>query len=225
MSTKIIHVLKSDGFDEVFDLFKNTEASEVIFILPKGSKLAKQSQHFTAIKREADSSGKHISIMTADPIVAQFASQNDIELIRAPETKKHETRPEPTIALADNSEDEAVEDYENAEPEVKFAAVRTATPTRTIKDIVRPERENKRPVKINEDKMKSFEVEIAKRVREGAATGDITQVWASREQETGPTFKAGQNIRRIKSSPVFRRSPLFFVGGTVIVLFLILYAT
>src|SRR3989344_7061820 len=149
MSTKIIHVLKSDGFDEVFDLFKNTEASEVIFILPKGSKLAKQSQHFTAIKREADSSGKHISIMTADPIVAQFASQNDIELLKAPESKKrldtltnssyiHSTNSahesisvhESMAVLADDSDiiEETDEDERDTEPEVRFAAVRTAAP-------------------------------------------------------------------------------------------------
>lgn len=231
-STKIIHVLKNDGFEEIFDLFRNTEASEVIFIFPKGSKLARQSQHFSAIKREADSSGKRVSIMTADPIVAQFASQNNLELLKTPESKKREATvlnytPEPVVVLADNSdpEEQADENEDNVEPRVQLAAARTNNPPRTIKDIVGPEREIKRPIKIREERAKPFEVEIARGIQEGRVTGDITQVWTSRENETRQIFKPAQSIRRIKSSAIFRRSPLFFVGGAVVVLFLILYAT
>jgi len=87
--TKIINVSKSDDFEDVFDLFKNTDAEDVIFIFPKGSRFVKQERYFEAIKEEADSSGKSISIMSADPAVIEFASKYGFDVLekRSPHTQ------------------------------------------------------------------------------------------------------------------------------------------
>ncbi len=92
-STKIINVSKGDTFDEVFDLFKNTDAQEVIFIFPKSSRFTKQEQYFEVIKNEADSSGKLVSVMTADPIISEFATKHGIDLLEKKATKSAKQAP------------------------------------------------------------------------------------------------------------------------------------
>lgn len=89
MSTKIINVLKSDTFEEVFELFKTADAEEIILIFPKGSRFTKQRQYFEAIGLEAERSGKRVSVMSADPAIVRFAAENEIEIIAPPSTKKN----------------------------------------------------------------------------------------------------------------------------------------
>lgn len=83
-ATKIINVSKSDSFDEVFDLFKNTSAEEVIFIFPKNSKFSKQESYFGLLKKEADKAGKTISVMAEDRTIADFAHNYGIALLAGP---------------------------------------------------------------------------------------------------------------------------------------------
>jgi hypothetical protein len=93
---KIINVSKTDEFEEVFDLFKGTDAEEVIFIFPKGSRFTKQEQYFEEIRKEADYSGKQVSIMTADPLIVHFASKYGFEILgeKGLRTKERETVPQ-----------------------------------------------------------------------------------------------------------------------------------
>ena len=95
-ATKIINVSKTDEFEEVFDLFKGTDAEEVIFIFPKGSRFTKQEKYFEAIKREAESSGKQVSVMTSDPLIVQFASKYGFEILgeKSSRTKESEIAPQ-----------------------------------------------------------------------------------------------------------------------------------
>jgi len=122
--TKIINVSKTDEFEEVFDLFKNTEAEDVIFIFPRNSRFAKQEQYFEAIKDEADSSGKKVSIMTADPVVIRFAAQNDFDILGSPTPQSQKRRSE-FSGPADESVDEQVEEQVDEQgpelPEVPIA--------------------------------------------------------------------------------------------------------
>ncbi len=87
-STKIINVSKSDSFEEVFGLFQNAEAQEVILIIPKSSKLAKQEAYFTVLKKEADSSDKLLSLMTEDPAIENFARLCGIQVLAGPSSQK-----------------------------------------------------------------------------------------------------------------------------------------
>ena len=62
-STKIINVLKDDQFEEILDLFKETSAKEVIFVLPKRSKAFTSEEHFIILANEALKSEKKISVL------------------------------------------------------------------------------------------------------------------------------------------------------------------
>ena len=230
-STKIIHVLKNDDFDEVFDLFKNAEAEEVIFIFPKGSRFAKQGQYFKAIKREADGNGCKISIMTPDTVIAGYAAQFGIELLQTPEPQKHNRILEPSGSKPNLSEfnSDRLSTADNFDDDVsgaQLATFKNSSQGRIIKDIVRPKPEIERPIKIKEEKARPFEVEIKKEFLESRNVGgDITQVWASREQETRRKFKPTLGFKKIRSANFLKKTPIFFIGGAVIVLALILYAT
>ena len=86
--TKILNVQKNDSFTEVFDAFAETQAKEVIFILPKGSVFARDNAHLAAIKNEAEKSGKTISVMSSDPIIVELASINDVAMLQSPAPRK-----------------------------------------------------------------------------------------------------------------------------------------
>lgn len=231
-STKIIHVLKNDDFNEVFDLFKNVEAEEVIFIFPKGSRFAKQGQYFEAIKREANNKECKISVMTADPVIAGYAEQHDIELLQTPEPQKRTNLSELNYDRLSTGD---FEDNGN-EMEAQLTVSKSSLPRPSlnrivIKDIIRPESKVERPVRINEERVKPFEVEIKKELQtKNDAAGDITKVWAYREQERAPiTARShtlwGGGIKKPRIPRMFRRTMLFLVGGSVLVLALILYGT
>lgn len=83
-STKIINVQKGDSFEEVFDAFTNTSASDVIFIFPKGSRFSRDGGYLETIKTEADKKGKKVSVVSSDPIIIRLAANYDFELLVNP---------------------------------------------------------------------------------------------------------------------------------------------
>jgi hypothetical protein len=130
-ATKIINVSKSDNFEDVFDLFKNTDAADVIFIFPKGSRFVKQEQYFEALKEEAGSSGKSISIMSSDPAVIGFASKYGFDILekRSPHTQSLNVGASPArgedvrpSSVEVPARPELVEWAKSAEPEIPAPA-------------------------------------------------------------------------------------------------------
>jgi len=107
-STKIINVLRNDTFEDVFNSFLDTQAKEVIFIMPRGSRLIRNSQYFETIKDEADNSGKLISIMTSDPIISEYAERFGITLL-SQESKKKSSLVNTEQSEQDNQEDELMD--------------------------------------------------------------------------------------------------------------------
>ncbi len=91
-STKIINILKNDNFEDVFDEFKKAEAEEVIFILPKNSKIAKKESHFVSLAGEAQLSQKKLTIMTADESVKNHAQKYGFKLLDDPSDKDEEEK-------------------------------------------------------------------------------------------------------------------------------------
>lgn len=83
-STKIINILKNDNFEDVFDEFKKAEAEEVIFILPKKSKIARNESHFVSLAGEAQSSQKKLTLMTADESAKSYAQKYGFRLLAEP---------------------------------------------------------------------------------------------------------------------------------------------
>lgn len=102
-STRIINVQKNDSFDDVFDFFRNIDAKEIIFIFPKGSKIAKHKGHFQLIKEEAEKTGKLISVMTSDPEVIRQASDFGIQLLNSGTSS---STPRPAKHFSDNDDKE-----------------------------------------------------------------------------------------------------------------------
>lgn len=252
-ATKIINVSKSDYFEDVFDLFKNADAEEVIFIFPKGSRFIKQERYFEAIKEEADLLGKKVSIMTADLVINQFASKYGFEILGAKSLKRREQEviPAPEVFEEQSGELPAYaggESFEPASPEADFSLsaggeaeedpeiILTAAGIndepeeagrgRMIKDILPGGADHR--LKIKEEKERAFEVDIKSRVeRMKGREADIEKIWAGEEgRRKQPNFLVNANpVRKLKPPRFLRRMPLLLTLGATLVLVLILYAT
>jgi hypothetical protein len=98
-NTKIINVQKGDSFDEVFDAFKNTSAEDVIFIFPKGSRVAKKEKHFELLSAQAQKFDKTVSIMSADSVVVSLAAAHGLQILG-------DNKPKPKAKLAASQEPE-----------------------------------------------------------------------------------------------------------------------
>lgn len=80
-STKIINILKDDSFEEIFDIFSNASAKEVIFVLPKKSKVLQKENEFIALSKESLSQEKSISLLCSNPSVNQLAKKYNFEIL------------------------------------------------------------------------------------------------------------------------------------------------
>jgi hypothetical protein len=191
-ATKIINVSKSDEFEEVFDLFKRADAEEVIFIFPKGSRFIKQEQYFEAIKKEADSSGKQVSIMTADPIIGRFASKYGFETLgeKGSRAGERETVPQtipqagpPSEAFEAEAfeteafEEELKEEFEELPPYDTGEPYYTAEPDESLKPaFARAEAEFSTPVRsetVKEEELLKEEPEAILAAAIGKESGGI----------------------------------------------------
>ena len=84
-STKIINVLKDDKFEEILDLFRNTPAKEVIFVLPKTSKAFKNEGHFVILENEARKSNKKVSLLCSNSDTNKLAGKYNFDVLLAKE--------------------------------------------------------------------------------------------------------------------------------------------
>lgn len=117
-ATKIINILKDDQFEDVLDAFKKTQAEEVIFIMPKNTKLGKKEEHFASLAKEAKDSQKQITIMTADQKIEQYANKYGFKfLAQVPKVKVKKTITKKYVA--DEPEEKEEETEENVHPEEK----------------------------------------------------------------------------------------------------------
>jgi len=123
-STKIINVLKDDKFEEILDLFKETSAKEVIFVLPKRSKAFTSEEHFIILANEASKSEKKISVLCSNPDVNKIAKKYkfDVLLAKGPSKTSFVTeREEPMISelpyVKPQDEPEPEEDADEDEDE------------------------------------------------------------------------------------------------------------
>jgi len=80
-STKIINVLRDDKFEEILDVFKNTSAKEVIFVLPKKTNALKDESHFIILQNEAKKFEKTVSLLCSNPEINDLAKQYDFDIL------------------------------------------------------------------------------------------------------------------------------------------------
>ena len=66
MSTKIINILPDDTFEDVFEIFKESSAKEVVFVLPKRQRALADENHFSKFSEAADKSGKTVLILASN---------------------------------------------------------------------------------------------------------------------------------------------------------------
>jgi len=102
---KIINVLKDDTLAEILELFRQAPAGEVIFVLPKNSKVFKKEDHFAAFASEAANSGKTISILASSPGVAAMARAFKFNVMSSGKAKK-----EAKLASAPPPADDDIQD-------------------------------------------------------------------------------------------------------------------
>lgn len=80
-STKIINVLKNDKFEDVLDIFKNTQAKEVIFVLPKKNNALKDEEHFIILSNEAKKADKTVSLLCSNPEINELGKKYDFDIL------------------------------------------------------------------------------------------------------------------------------------------------
>lgn len=80
---KIVNILKDDTFQDILELFRRSDASEVIFVLPKNGKVLRSEDHFAAFASEAQNGGKTISILAAAPTTAALARKYGFNVMSA----------------------------------------------------------------------------------------------------------------------------------------------
>src|SRR3989338_8958411 len=107
-STKIINVLKDDKFEEILDLFKNTSAQEVIFVLPKTSRAFKNEEHFIILENETGKSGKKVSLLCSNPDTNKLANKYNFDVLLANNDSKKTsaTTKNQTNNMKDEDDDE-----------------------------------------------------------------------------------------------------------------------
>ena len=123
-ATKIINVLKDDKFEELLDIVKKSEASEVIFVLPKKSRAFKTEDHFEKLGNEASSNNKSVSFLCSNPEVNEFArkygfdvltTKNESAVSKPVKPSKSESIATPVVIKDDDFDDD--EDTDDAEEE------------------------------------------------------------------------------------------------------------
>lgn len=247
-STKIINVLKNDSFTDIFDAFKKTQAEEVIFILPKNSRLAKNEEYFANLASEAGLSQKKISIMTADQTVQEYGVKHGFKLLSSRDEEDQSVEdienktPEETMEESDEEEinkekEDEQEDESFAEPEPEeedgLADLTMARPgSSNMSDIRFPEKPNR--ITVKRGKEDSSRVEIRKEPMSEKKLDKLESIWLDRDE---PKWKSQKNKnfwdnfnfiknRKPSASPALRnfsKIKLVFIGSAVLTLLIILY--
>ena len=82
-ATKIINVLRDDRFEELLNIAKQSEASEVVFVLPKKTKAFKSDEQFSALNKEIKDSGKSIAFLCSNPEINELAKKYNFDVLSA----------------------------------------------------------------------------------------------------------------------------------------------
>src|SRR3989338_4127507 len=164
-ATKIINVLKDDKFEELLDIVKDTDASEVVFVLPKKAKAFRLEDQFLALETEIKKGDKSVAFLCSDPETNELAKKYGFDVLS---TKTESVKPRlinsqiplkseavaiPIIAEADDIDDdlheekelesseeaEVIEEIPTEEEEEEIGeAVVASAKTRGMSDVVRP---------------------------------------------------------------------------------------
>src|SRR3989344_3704227 len=116
-NTKIINVLKDDKFEELLDIVKDTEASEVVFVLPKQARAFKSEGHFVVLADEAKDLNKSISFLCLNPEVNELAKKYkfDVLSIKTESAKPRVAKPK-FVAVKDDDGQDTQDEFDEHYP-------------------------------------------------------------------------------------------------------------
>ena len=246
-STKIINVLKDDKFEEILDLFKNTAAKEVIFVLPKTSKAFKNEEHFIILDNEAKKSDKKISLLCSSPDTNKLAKKYKFDVLLAKSgdekplitavnqfdsEKDDEEKEEDTEKSETEQEDKNQEDNDRAKSEEvlkpagrmyddndEFQVMTVSKMRRSLEGIVK---QGGKPLKINPPKERPVSLSVKKKpAHEYQSVDDIKNVWKDQNERIrvpSESIWTGINNRTRKSLRNFPRKSLIGLGVISVVL-------
>src|SRR3989338_3400821 len=113
-STKIINVMKDDKFEEILDIFKNTQAKEVIFVLPKKNNALKDEEHFIILSNEAQKADKTVSLLCSNPEINALGKRYDFDILMPkPSSSSSNKSPNKPIMLVNQIEPDEQRDEED----------------------------------------------------------------------------------------------------------------
>ena len=240
-STKIINVLRDDKFEEILDLFKETSAKEVIFVLPKKSKAFISEEHFIILANEASKTGKKISVLCSNPDVNKMAKKYkfDVLLAKGPSKTSFVTeREEPEIEEPQYAppqdepepEEEAAVDVEEEDDEEEQLPAR---PRGGLEGIVRgrtgthlnvsPRKD--RPVRLDVRRTPQRSSEDIQNVWETLPGGNNKSIWADLGLRSRRTREQRKPLFRFEFRNLSKRSVIVLGGVSVLLLGTIIYVT
>ncbi len=230
-STKIINVLKDDKFEEILDLFRNTPAKEVIFVLPKTSRAFRNEEHFIILENEAVKSGKKISLLCSSPDTNKLAKKYKFDVLLA---KSDDDKP---TVIAVNQVDTGKNNEENEETEepetLKFSPAmyqedndendeyEVVTVSKTKRGLEGIVKQGGIPLRIDPNKERPMSLNVKKKVTYQSAD-DIKNVWreqSERIRAPRENIWTGINNRTKKTFRNFPRRSLVGLGVTSVILF------
>ncbi len=220
-STKIINVLKDDKFEEILDLFKETPAKEVIFVLPKTSRAFGSEEHFVILDSEAEKHGKKISILCSNPEVNKLAKKYRFDVLLA---KSGDDRPLITTVNQFDSEKEITQEpKQNNNQNGEYQVITISKTKRGLEGIVK---QDGIPLKIASDKERPVSLDV-KRKLEPQPLDEIKNVWREqRERIQSESIWTGINKKTKKSFRNFPKKSLIGLGIiSVILLGTIIYVS
>lgn len=243
-STKIINVLKDDKFEEILDLFRDTSAKEVIFVLPKTSRAFKNEGHFVILENEAKKHGKKIALLCSNLEINNLAKKYKFDVLLAKDsddksfiTAVNQFDSKVSKVKEEEGEEEVEKERElEAKPEADSAMYDQAK----SEEVLRPEggmydqdneyqvvtisktkrgledilKQDGRPLKITPKKEKPLSLDIIRRGIGSQPFDDIKNVWKNQEEN----IWTGINSRTKKSFRNFPKKFLITLGVISIIL-------
>ena len=122
MATKIINVLKDDRFEEILDLFRETSADEVIFVLPKHSEAFDDENSFSLLAEDAIKQNKEVLILTSNQEAVDTALKYNFTVLtsqKGSSQNSKEIRGQLTSDVDDDSNDFKSNDLPEVEDETQ----------------------------------------------------------------------------------------------------------
>ncbi len=108
MATKIINVLRDDRLDDILEIFRNTSAEEVIFVLPKRAMAFSDEASFAALADESRELSKGVLILSENKEVNEIAASYDLGVLTSEDSEGSKKKAKKETIEDDGEVDEPI---------------------------------------------------------------------------------------------------------------------